>query len=229
MLHDTTINVAQWDAVLFDLDGTLLDSFGSIGDLTDAALREAGHLPCDRDILRRLIGLPLEAVFQQIWPTVPDAMTVARAIATYRAQQLQDASPRFFAGVSELLTDLRVHGVRIAIVTTKGTPAATRALTDGGMIGHVEVVIGGDIVPHLKPHPAPAHMALQRLGIGAHRAVVVGDTTHDIHMAVAAGCPAVGVTWGAHDAATLRSAGAVSVVSEMRALRDALLVSHGLG
>ncbi len=210
-------------AVLFDLDGTLLDSFGSIADLTDVALVEAGHAPCDRVTLRRLIGLPLEAVFRQVWPHDPHPEEVARAIATYRAAQLDNPSPTFFAGARELVDDLRAAGTSLAIVTTKGTPAARRALADGNLLHRFGAVIGGDVVPHLKPHPAPAEMALRHLGISPRDAVVVGDTTHDVHMGVGAGCRAVGVTWGAHDAGTLLAAGAMAVADDMATLRALLL------
>ncbi|MBU6287087.1 MAG: HAD family hydrolase [Chloroflexota bacterium] len=215
--------IGPFTAVLFDLDGTLLDSFGSIADLTDAALVEAGHPPCDRDILRRLIGLPLEVVFRQVWPFEPTDDDVTRAMATYRATQLANASPTFFPGAADLVTSLRAAGKQLAIVTTKGTPAARRALADGALIDSFGAVVGGDIVPHLKPHPAPAEMALRELGVAARDAVVVGDTTHDIHMGNSAGCRSVGVTWGAHDAATLHGAGAAAVATEMAGLRAILL------
>lgn len=215
--------IGPFTAVLFDLDGTLLDSFGSIADLTDLALVEAGHAPCDRDTLRRLIGLPLEVVFRQVWPHEPSADDVTRAMATYRAAQLANASPTFFAGAADLVASLRAAGALLAIVTTKGTPAARRALANGALLESFHAVIGGDIVPHLKPHPAPAEMALRQLGVAARDAVVVGDTTHDIHMGTGAGCRAVGVTWGAHDATTLHGAGASAVATEMAGLRAILL------
>jgi phosphoglycolate phosphatase len=218
-----SMGIGSYTAVLFDLDGTLLDSFGSIADLTDLALVEAGHAPCDREILRRLIGLPLEAVFRQVWPFEPTTEDVTRAMATYRAAQLANASPTFFSGAADLVATLRAAGNRLAIVTTKGTPAARRALTDGALLDAFDAVIGGDIVPHLKPHPAPAEMALRQLGVPPRDAVVVGDTTHDIHMGIHAGCRSVGVTWGAHDASTLHGAGAIAVATEMADLRTLLL------
>jgi phosphoglycolate phosphatase len=219
----SSVSIGPYTAVLFDLDGTLLDSFGSIADLTDLALIEAGYAPCDRDILRRLIGLPLETVFRQVWPFEPTDDDVTRAIATYRAAQLAGASPTFFAGAPDLVASLRAAGKRLAIVTTKGTPAARRALADGALLNSFDAVIGGDIVPHLKPHPAPAEMALRELHVAARDAVVVGDTAHDVHMGIGAGCRAVGVTWGAHDAATLRGAGAAAVATDMADLHAFLL------
>ncbi|NBX45711.1 MAG: HAD family hydrolase [Chloroflexi bacterium] len=93
---------------------------------------------------------------------------------------------KIFDGASELLGALHGAGRRLAVVTTKGAAAANRALADGGCLGYFDAVIGGDMVPHMKPHPAPAQMALRRLEMSPGDSVVVGDTSHDMHMAVAA-------------------------------------------
>ena len=102
----------------------------------------------------------------------------------------------------QLLRDL---GVRLAVATSKIQSGAVAQLEAAGIAKHFEVIAGYDSVERPKPDPQLALHVLNRLGLEPPQAIVVGDTTHDLLMARGAGVPAIAVTYGAHDEATLRT------------------------
>ncbi|MDQ3702827.1 MAG: HAD family hydrolase [Chloroflexota bacterium] len=235
-------------AVLFDLDGTLVDSFPGIAGTVDAVLAQLGRPDCDRAVLRGMIGAPLEAIFRTLLsgaplaaghvaleaavapaPTgdaAPDASaliqrSVVAYLEAYPALGVPNAPP--FPGVLSLLDRCVAHGLQLAVVTTKRTAIARLVLSAIGAEDRFQAVIGFDAAAHPKPHPAPALAALERLGTLAKDAVVVGDTIMDMGMARAAGCRAIGVGWGYQDGAALLVAGAEAVVSSPEDLAKRLL------
>jgi phosphoglycolate phosphatase len=211
-------------AVLFDLDGTLVDSFPGIAATIDATLAEASIPPADHAAIRRLVGAPLESIFGALVPALNEAACLELA-NRYRALYWSTGVPHtpLFPGMREVLDAGRDNGLELAIVTTKRVDIATHLLEVRGLTQHFRAVVGGDSTPHHKPHPAPAQLALATLGVAPDHAVVVGDTTFDVEMAHAAGCRAVGVTWGYGGAETLRAAGAHHLVADAAALQATLL------
>jgi phosphoglycolate phosphatase len=214
-------------AVLFDLDGTLVDSLQGIGATVDAVLAALGRPPCDKAALRRLVGAPLEAIFGALLPDATAQDCIAHADA-YRARYWTSGVPHtpLFPGVADVLAACRAAGLPLAVVTTKRVDVATHLLEARGIAPLFSAVIGGDSTPHHKPHPAPALAALGALGIEPARAsevAVVGDTTFDIEMARAAGCRAIGVAWGYGGAETLEAAGAHYLAEAAAHLRALLL------
>lgn len=181
-------------AVVFDLDGVLVDSFAVMQEAFAVAYAEVvgdGEAPFDEyrkhlgryfpDIMR-IMGLPLEMEE----PFVRESYR--------RAGQVQ-----LFDGVRELLADLSALGVRMAVATGKSGPRA-RSLLDGlGVLPHFDHVIGSDEVPRAKPAPDIVQRALELLGTPPQRAVMVGDATTDLIAARGAGVTAVAATWGESD------------------------------
>ncbi len=232
-------------AVLFDLDGTLVDSLQGIGATVDAVLETLGRPPCDKAVLRRLVGAPLEAIFGALLPAATTAECIAYADA-YRELYWTTGVPHtpLFPGIRDVLDACRAAGLMLAVVTTKRVDVATGVLEARGITGHFTVVIGGDSTPHHKPHPAPALAALAQLGIDlagvasagsvappplaalASSVAVVGDTTFDVEMARAAGCRAIGVAWGYGGGETLVAAGAHHLAEDAAHLQ-ALLLEDG--
>lgn len=195
---------------MFDLDGTLVDSPRAIVETFAAAFEALGESPRDEADVRATIGLPLEQAFAKLLGVPQDDPRVADGIARYqeafRTVILPRARSLVFPGVAEGLAELRRHGLTLTVATSKFHASADALLTAAGLRDHFAVLIGADDVTHPKPHPESGLRILQQLGARPEHAVMVGDTTHDLKMAHAAGTRSVAVTYGVHGRAELASA-----------------------
>ncbi|WP_285729279.1 HAD family hydrolase [Nocardiopsis sp. ATB16-24] len=213
--------------VLLDLDGTLVDTPSAIMDSFHEACAPYGAVPLSYDA-SALIGKPLDTIFplllphgdQRVWE---EAKAVFRS--SFARRTLTVASSLVFPGVDALLADLAAKGTALAVVTSKVTHSAQELMEASGLDRHIDLVIGHDQAARGKPAPDPALLACSSLGLEPAECVVVGDSPDDAAMAVAAGMPAVGVTWGVSSAAALRSAGAATVIDTVSDLSVHL---HGL-
>jgi phosphoglycolate phosphatase len=205
-------------AIVFDLDGTLVDSLPDIVGAFQDAFEACGlEAPGDDDVRRR-VGLPLEAMVADFAP----ADRVAALSASYRRiyPQRFTRTSRPFPGVREVLAELRGHGFRLGVATTKRTEMAVRFVAAMGLEGALDHVQGTDGFPH-KPAPDVVLRALAALG--ADGTWMVGDTVHDVEAGKAAGLATFAVTWGTHDAATLASAGPDRLEADLDTLVAAVL------
>ena len=191
-------------AVLFDLDGTLIDSIPLILSSMQAAF--AGHpRPPSVSEWTALIGTPLDAMIRR-WAV--DEADVERLKERYKVHQWahHDAMVRAFPGVPEMLAALRARGVRMAVVTSKLEPSARRSLEFLGLSGHFERVVGLEATERHKPDPAPVHHAIDALGARPGEAAFVGDSPHDVEAGNAAGVATVATLWGPFSRAQLAPA-----------------------
>lgn len=187
-------------AVLFDLDGTLIDSIALIEHSYRHTLRthvgEAqGGDGFDRDEWLEGLGRPLAWQFQR-WTKDPEE--VRRWTETYRAfnNRHHDEWVRAYPGAVEAVRRLRERGVRLGVVTSKLAAGAQRGLARGGFDGLFDAVIGCDDVREPKPAAEPALLALARLDVDASNAFMVGDSPHDIRCGRSAGTRTAAVAWG---------------------------------
>ncbi|HYO58179.1 HAD-IA family hydrolase [Archangium sp.] len=183
--------------IVFDLDGTLVDSLPDIIASVQHGFTSLGlPAPADAEV-RALIGHPLEAMYAHFAPA-----HTASLCAIYREHYARNFVNRSrpYPGVVELLRTLRERGYKLAIATTKRTDMARRFVEALGLTPAVDYVQGTDGFPH-KPAPDVIHRALAALG--AQGLWMVGDTTHDILAGRAAGLRTYAVTWGTHDAGML--------------------------
>ncbi|HUR25222.1 MAG TPA: HAD family hydrolase [Candidatus Thermoplasmatota archaeon] len=209
-------------AVLWDLDGTLLDSKLSIRETMNTVLAERGLPVFTRDELDALIGHPLRDILAT---KTKDLAAVEAMTHRYRAAYNESGwvTVRVAEGLMPLLERLRGEGVLTAVVTSKGQNETEVLLADLGIAHLFDAVVGDDDVRPLKPDPAPVREALALLGgVDASRAIMVGDTTFDVGAAGAAGVACVGVLWGTHDRTTLLGAGAAAVASDAPGLSKIL-------
>lgn len=195
---------------MFDLDGTLVDSPRAIVEAFAVAFEAMGAGPRDPADVRATIGLPLEQAFGKLLGVPQDDPRVAEGVARYqeafRTVILPRARSLVFPGVAEGLDELRRRGVVLTVATSKFHASADALLTAAGLRDLFTVLIGADDVTHPKPHPEPGLLILERLGARPEHAVMVGDTTHDLRMAEAAGIASVAVTYGVHSRAELEAA-----------------------
>ena len=183
--------------VLFDLDGTLIDSIGLILQSAQFAFNKC-ELPCPSDAEWLVgVGRPLPVMFSHFAPgREPDL------IAAYREFQMEhhDRLVTVYPGVPEMLAELAARGHRMGIVTSKVSPLAMRGLAHTGIDRYFETVIGMDACKRHKPDPEPVRIALDRLASGPEGAWFVGDSIHDMESGNAAGVATVGALWGPFDA-----------------------------
>lgn len=201
-------------AVLFDLDGTLVDSLADIAAAANDVLGELGHPIHPLDAYRRLVGDGARELLRRALPehaqgALDDAL--ARYRERYRERLLERTRP--YPGIAELVGDLRDAGIPCAVVTNKPHELACRlveALFAPGSF--VEVVGQRDGVPH-KPDPTGALGVVRRLGVAPGSAWFVGDSATDVRTARAGGMIAVGVLWGFRPRSELVESGARHLVS----------------
>lgn len=192
----------RFDLLAFDWDGTLMDSAACIASSLRAACGDLGYaLPSERDA-RYVIGLGLNDALAHVLPGVASTQYAA-VVDRYRHHFLRgDGGTTLFAGAADMLHDLRAAGYRLAVATGKSRRGLERALDATGLRSLFEATrCGEEDLP--KPHPAMLEWLMRELRVTPERTVMIGDTTHDMAMAQAAGVAGLAVAHGAHDAADL--------------------------
>jgi len=207
----------NYDLVVFDWDGTLIDSTNMIATSLQDACRDVGAPVPTREDALYVIGLNLEDTFRRVVPDL-DVEGRARLAERYRHHFLaREHEAPLYGGVPEMLADLHARGRRMAVATGKARRGLERALDATGLRGWFEATRCAD-EGFAKPHPDMLLMLLELTGVEPRRALMVGDTTHDLELAANAGVDAVAVSYGAHDEellATRPAKARVSTVSDL--------------
>jgi pyrophosphatase PpaX len=183
----------RFPVVLFDLDGTVIDSGAIIlASMRHAAKEVLGVEPADEDLMAAVGGPGLEA---QMHALAPDR--VEELVTVYRAhnEPLHDGLA-CCPGVEDMLVRLKDEGRRLGIVTAKRRKTVELAFDQLPLEHLFETVVGGDETKHHKPDPEPLLLALERLNADADEAAYVGDAPFDVKAAKAAGVFSIAVTWG---------------------------------
>jgi len=202
--------------VLFDLDGTILDTNELIIQSFLHALR--GVVPPDfgREQIISLMGQPL--ILQlRAFSGREEVSDLVRAYREYNLAR-HDQMVRLFPGVSETLDVLKRSGVRMGVVTSKMRETSERALKLLDLMDKFDVLVPVDEVTHPKSHPEPVQKAMQALGAEPARTLMVGDSPADMEAALRAGAVPAGVAWSLKGEAKLREAGAVHLLERMEDL-----------
>ncbi len=210
-------------AVLFDLDGTLVDTIELLLSSVRAAFegRPAGRgVPTTAEWVAG-IGTPLAV---QLRPYAADERDLATLQETYRAYQREhhDRLTRCFDDVVPTVARLRALGHPMAVVTSKAADIAERTLGYVGLAPYMEVVVALESTDRHKPDPEPVRYALARLGADPVHAVFVGDSPHDIAAGNAAGVTTIGALWGPFSRAAIEQASPCHVLDRIAGLPDLL-------
>jgi len=191
-------------AVLFDIDGTLVETLDLILEAMNGALAELGEGPLRADELRPLIGMPVARqmkILRDLEGPVADVIT-DRYYARFTA--LVENGVRLYPGVRETFPSLA--GRRIGTMTTRRRANAVRMLEVGGIAPYFRAIVGGDEVSHPKPAPDLPRHAARAIGVRPQSCVIVGDAPVDIEAGRAAGSWTVAVGYGYGDPSALREA-----------------------
>lgn len=184
-------------ALLFDMDGTLLDSIDLIVESAVYAFDgRTGPRPT-RAEWQALIGTSLDSMLAR-WAV--DASDAAFLKGRYREFQIDnhDRLVRLYDGVDTTLRQLHAAGHPMAIVSSKLEGGILRSMDYFKLTPLFDAIVGIEHTVHHKPHPAPVLYALGKLGVGPLDAVFIGDSPHDVEAAKAAGVRVIAVTWGAY-------------------------------
>ena len=208
----------HYDLIVFDWDGTLMDSTAVIAGSIQAACRDL-ELPVPSDeAARHVIGMGLVAALRHAVPDAPESM-YEPLVARYRHHFLaQDEAIPLFAGVRETVADLHDAGYWLAVATGKSRIGLDRALQSSGLTRYFHATRTADQT-FSKPHPAMLLEIMDELGIMPERALMVGDTTHDLQMALNANVDALGMTHGAHPVEQLRELQPLVLLDDFAELR----------
>jgi len=187
----------SYDLVIFDWDGTLMDSTGLIARSLRSACADVGiAVPSERDALY-VIGLNIADTFNHVAPGL-DAEGQRQVAERYRFHFLaNEHEAPLYPGVREMLADLHGRGRRLAVATGKARRGLDRALDATGLRERFEATRCAD-EGFAKPHPGMLLTLLDLTGVEPGRALMVGDTTHDLELAANAGVEAIAVSYGAH-------------------------------
>ena len=203
---------------VFDCDGTLVDGQAAVCETMERAFGAIGAPPPDRNAIRRTVGLSLPLAVRQLMMDARevDRLQVVEAYKRlFRETRLSGSLHEpLFDGMADLLERLEKDGWLLGVATGKSDRGLHACLDAHGIKHRFTALHGADRYPS-KPHPAMLEAALDEAGVTAGDAVMIGDTTFDIHMACDIGVRAIGVAWGYHEPAELLSAGAVGVARTM--------------
>lgn len=211
----------HYDLIVFDWDGTIMDSASSIVSALQRASQDL-ELPIPSDqAARHIIGLGLTEAMMMLFPALSEKQ-YPQLVDRYRYHYLgSDHVIPLFTGMKELIQNLRQAGYALAVATGKSRRGLNRALTVSELEGFFDHSRTADEC-FSKPHPAMLMELMQVMGTESRRTLMIGDTSHDINMANNAAVPSIAVTYGAHSEEELKrcTPEPVAFVDSVKALRQ---------
>ena len=209
----------RYGLIVFDWDGTLIDSAGGIVESIQEAARDLNLPVPARETASHVIGLGLHDSLRTAVPTLPEDQYREFAEAYRRHFLARQGSMALFPGVRELLQDLHAAGHRLAVATGKSRRGLDHALESTALGRYFAASRCADET-NPKPHPAMLLELMEQLAAAPGQALMIGDTSHDLEMARSAGVDAVAVTYGAHPGEALRALAPRACVASVVELRE---------
>ena len=208
----------MYQLVIFDWDGTLMDSAAKISNCMRAAAKQVGLDVPTVDQAKNVIGLGLMEAIAMLFPTANNSQIKA-LFEAYRYQFIEanDTEQHLFDGVEEGLQQLDQTGVLIAVATGKARAGLDRVLKSTNLEGCFTITRCADET-RSKPHPQMLHEILDFTAIEASKAVMVGDTSFDLDMARNADIDGLGVAYGVHSSEVLERSGALDIKHDFDAV-----------
>lgn len=184
-------------AVIFDLDGTLLNTLGDLRAATNHALEVRGLPPHSMEEIRQFIGNGIRLLICRAMPEGTPEAEIDAALDDFKAYYAAHIHDRTvpYDGIPQLLTALRKRGIKVAVLSNK-IDSASQQLIEYFFPGKTDVVFGEHVGVPRKPDPTSCRMVMQQLGVQPEQVLYVGDSGTDMQTAKNAGLYAVGVTWG---------------------------------
>ncbi len=205
----------RFDAVIFDLDGTLLDTLEDIADSANSVLARHGFPQHPLDDFRYFVGDGVRKLTRRVLPeSARDDATVDKMVKEFRREYDANWNNKttVYAGVSEMLDGLTSRGLQLAVFSNKPEYFTQKCVTE--LLGAWSFAIVMGLCERVPPKPDPlgAFDIAKRLGLEPHKIIFVGDTSIDMKTAVAAGMFPVGALWGFRTADELQLSGAQAII-----------------
>ncbi|MDR2710885.1 MAG: HAD-IA family hydrolase [Burkholderiales bacterium] len=211
--------------LVFDWDGTVVDSTAPIVRAVQASYRDLGMAVPEEKAVRYIIGLELGKAFFTLSPDLPERI-VDELLERYRYHYMQDdAAIPLFDGMRALLERLDRENYFLAVATGKSRKGLDRMLRQQGLARRFHATRCAD-ESFSKPHPEMLLYLMERLSVAPEETLMIGDTTHDLQMAKNARAPSLAVSWGAHDKENLYKNEPLAIVDSVAAL-DTWLAVYG--
>ena len=209
----------SYKLLIFDWDGTLMDSTRLIASCLQNACRDLGLAAPEFVDAKFVIGLGLAETVRYVAPTLEPARE-RELVERYRHHFLaREHEGMLYAGVPEMLEDLHGRGKRLAVATGKARRGLERALDSSGLRRWFEATRCAD-EGFAKPHPDMLHVILDCTGVPAREALMIGDTIHDLDLAANAGVDALAVSYGAHEESLLATRPAIGHARSVAELHE---------
>lgn len=209
----------KYEAVLFDLDGTLLDTLDDLKDSVNFIMEKYQFPVHTLDEVKKAIGNGIHKLIERTVPEGTDGKTIESAfcdfMAYYQENCMEKTKP--YPGMEELLLQLKADGCKLAVVTNKGN-AAVQKMIPHYFPGFFETAVGATKEQPKKPAPDMVYDALKRIRVKKENALFIGDSQVDVETAKNAGMDSILVTWGFRDRETLIKAGAVNLADNTKEL-----------
>lgn len=200
--------------VILDFDGTLADTVELIVKTNQEVQRRMNYPVCTPETIIATIGLPLAQGIEAMYPqekleNLPQWVKVYREVFDNLKTQIV---PALFPGVKETLEELTAGGCICTVASSRGRESLNDFLREMGLSRYISYVLGAEDVTRAKPFPDPVLKTLEKLGVSASEAIVVGDMPVDIQMGLGAGAYTCGVTYGNSNREALEASGAHYVI-----------------
>jgi pyrophosphatase PpaX len=207
------------ECVLFDLDGTIVDTNELIIGSFMYALKDNGLAPLTREEIIPHMGTTLQQQMRVFSGLEDVSGALEKSYRSY-SNEHHDELVRPFPHVNETMEELSRRGIKLGIVTTKIRPTTIKALEMFDLLKYMDTIVTVNDVTEPKPHPEPVLTAVRNLGVDPRRTLMVGDSTVDIQSAKAAGVYAVGVSWSLKGEVTLRKYDPDYIIHNMKEVMD---------
>jgi phosphoglycolate phosphatase len=221
---DGRLRADRLQLILFDLDGTLVDSVGDLAWCGNAMLQRLGLPLHDESAARSWVGNGLERFVKRVlsgqMEAEPPADLYERGLAIFRELYAAHASDRseLYPGVIDTLEWLSTRALTLACVTNKPEPFTSRLIAEMGLDGYFELVVAGNTTARKKPDPMPLHYAADHFGFDYDRCLMVGDSSNDVRAARAAGFAIACVPYGYNHGQDIRDSRPDLVVDNLTEL-----------
>jgi len=210
----------RFDAVVFDLDGTLADTFPTVLRIFNQLMLARTGREWKLSELAPYFGPPETVMIQRIFPEAELHEVIIADFFRLSREDGHEIKP--FAGMAELVGNLRAAGVKLGVYSGANTESARHRIGHAGLLDHFDEVLGGDRVSNYKPHPEGLLKLIEQFDVDPARTIYIGDMVADVEVGRGAGVTTVAVTWGAGKPEALSAAKPDHLIDDPQMLHSLL-------